>query len=198
MGSFGRGEADEWSDLDLLVVTSDADFGDYERARNEHWSSAELFIDARRNAPAGARSAATVHVRSGLPIWVDWYTYPLAMAALPSDCLVRYDCEHVPRADEPFADWNSRGPREKPLDTAPHEKLHARLAMVPIAGKYIARRSAQAQPMLAFLGAGPIGNDPAQQPAALRQFVEQVTPDCPAPLASAVESYLSLVATAIA
>jgi hypothetical protein len=94
VGSFGRGEADDWSDLDLLVVTSDSHFDDFiEFARNPGWSTAELFIDARRNAPVGAMSAATVYVRSGLPIWVDWHVYPLAMAAWPSDCAVRHGGE---------------------------------------------------------------------------------------------------------
>jgi hypothetical protein len=139
VASFGRDTADEWSDLDLLVVTSDDHFDDFiEPARNSHWSTAELFLDARRNAPIGAMSAATVFIRSGLPIWVDWYVYPLALAAWPSDCAVRHGAERVPRVSLSFAVWNDRGPRRTPLDTSPQEELQARLAMAVIAGKYIA------------------------------------------------------------
>ena len=51
VGSFGRGEADSWSDLDLLVFVRDADFGAFTSPEgNGYWFTADRFTDARRNA----------------------------------------------------------------------------------------------------------------------------------------------------
>ena len=38
VGSFGRGEADAWSDLDVLIATDDARFEEFvDRERNSSW-----------------------------------------------------------------------------------------------------------------------------------------------------------------
>ena len=59
VGSFGRGEADNWSDVDLLVIVHDRDFGTFvDPQQNRLWSSTHLVLDVRRNAPVGATSLA--------------------------------------------------------------------------------------------------------------------------------------------
>lgn len=141
VGSFGRREADAWSDVDLLVIVGDRHFAAFvDPERNTLWSTAELLVDARRNAPVGATSLATVCVRSGLPIGADWYVYPSSMGAWPRDCQVMRGPDAAARTDVPFADWNGGGRRNRPIDIDPAKQLQARLAMVPIAGKYAAHR----------------------------------------------------------
>ncbi len=74
----------------------------------------------------------------------------------------------------------------------------SRLAMVPIAGKYIARRSASAPPMIRFLGGvSDAEDDPAQQLHSLRAAAAQLSHSRSGWLADAVESYLELVQSAI-
>jgi predicted nucleotidyltransferase len=198
VGSFGRGEADDWSDVDLLVFVRDADFGAFiDPERNALWATAQLLVDARRNTPIGAMSVATLYVRSGLPISADWYVYPSSMAAWPDDCEVVHGADAAPRTDAPFAQWNGDGPRNQPLDLSPAEELQARLAMVPIAGKYIARRSPSADGMLQFLGARAPSSQPATQLEALQGLVAARLAECPAWLVSTVSEYLSLVALTV-
>src|ERR1700751_6002361 len=65
IGSLGRGEADNWSDIDLLILMGEqalAQFVDEPAARP--WAQADLLSDGRHNSPAGATSVGTTHIRS--------------------------------------------------------------------------------------------------------------------------------------
>lgn len=198
VGSFGRGEADGWSDVDLLVFIRDGDFGAFiDRERNAFWSTAQLLVDAGRNAPMGATSVATLYLISGLPIGADWYVYPSSMGAWPDDCQVMHGADSAPRTNTPFAEWNGGGARNQPVDISPAEELQARLAMVPIAGKYIARRSPAADGMLQFLGAPAPSTQPLAQLQALQDLVADLAAECPTWLVSTVSEYLSLVALTV-
>ncbi len=198
VGSFGRGEADNWSDVDLLVIVRDEDFGAFvDPARSRLWSTAHLLIDARRNAPVGATSVGTVCVRSGLPIGADWYLYPSSMGGWPRDCEVEHGADAAPRSGMPFAEWNGRGPRNEPIEIGPAEARQARLAMVPIAGKYVARRSPIADGMLQTLGTPAPSGQPSAQLEALEALVAELAGSCPTWLVAAVSGYLALVARTI-
>ena len=64
VGSLGRGEADNWSDIDLLILMGDralARFIDEPAARP--WAQADLLSDGRHNSPAGATSVGATHIR---------------------------------------------------------------------------------------------------------------------------------------
>lgn len=194
VGSFGRGQADDWSDVDLLIIVSDEDFHAFvDPQRNRLWSDADLVIDARRNTPIGATSFATLHVMSGLPIGVDWYVYPASLAAWPRDCQVVDGPDVAPSTEEPFSAWNGRGPRNEPIATAAGGATLARLAMVPIAAKYIARRSSAAGEMLEFLGVGAPSLEPRAQVEALQRLVSERAAGCAPELVAAVSEFLSLV-----
>jgi len=57
VGSLGRGEADNWSDIDLLILMDDeaiTPFADDPATRP--WARADLRSDGRHNSPAGATS----------------------------------------------------------------------------------------------------------------------------------------------
>lgn len=175
VGSFGRGQQDEWSDLDILVTVVDGEFGAFtDGMDNVPWSSADVFIDARRNAPASARAASTIHVVSGLPVGTDWYVYPRSVAAWPVDCVVRDDRGGIPRTTESFDAWNGRGPRGAPLPTSESLQAQARLAMVLIAAKYVVRGSAQGAPMLEFLGAKGPGSSATDLLESLNDLVDRL------------------------
>ena len=197
VGSFGRGEADNWSDLDLLVIVRDTDFGTFiDPERNRLWSSAHLLIDARRNARVGAMSVATTYLRSGLPIGADWYVYPVSMGDGPGTD-IRGGVDAVPMSKRPFAQWNARRLRNEPYRDPPAEERQARLAMVLIAGRDLARRSPLADKMLQTLGAAASGDQPRTQLLALEKLVAELATDCPTWLVAAVSNYLSLVALAL-
>lgn len=84
VGSRGRHDGDDGSDVDLLVVVHDAAFADFTDQRwNRLWAGTDLLIDARQNAPAAATSMGALHVRSGLALGVDWYVHRVSMAAWP-------------------------------------------------------------------------------------------------------------------
>jgi hypothetical protein len=76
VGSLGRGDADDWSDVDLLIVVPDDQVGHYPDATQlprpdlVTWS-----IDARHNAPRGASAIGIDYGIDGLPLHVDWYVY---------------------------------------------------------------------------------------------------------------------------
>lgn len=194
VGSFGRGDADDWSDLDVLVIVEDADFAAYiDPTENELWSSADVFIDARRNAPDAAMSAGTIYIESGLPVGVDWYVYPRAIAAWPADCAVQRDGAGIQRVIEVFAEWNDRGPHSAPHHASPTVERRARLAMVPIAAKYITRGSERAAPLLASLNAECQTTDPAEMVAALDRLVDQIASSSPAHVVAAIRRYLAYV-----
>ena len=200
VGSLGRGEADDWSDVDLLVVVDD---GKVELlvdpSQDWLWEGAELVIGGRQNAPAGAMSVGTVYVRSGLPLGVDWYVYPVSMAAWPSDCVVVHETSELRRVGDAFSVFNSAGPRQVGASKTPEEVRRARLAMVQIAGKYVARRSLKAVPMIEFVGGTTLaaGSTPADQLRALRDVFGRLSMGARSRLADAVEAYLDIVESAV-
>lgn len=196
VGSLGRGDGDDWSDVDLLVAVHDpkvAEFAD--RSRNLRWAGADLLVDARQNAPAGARSVSTLYVRSGLPLGVDWYVYPASRAAWPADGRVLHDPAGLPRVGEPFAAFNARGPRQPGTAKTPDEVRLGTLAMVPIAGKHVARRSPAAAGMIESGGgpAGLAGAAPAEQLRALRAVAARLSDGAHPQVEAAVAAYLGLI-----
>lgn len=153
VGSFGRGEADEWSDLDLLVVVGDDDVATW-TAHNDVWAAAALVVPAPQNTRSTASSAGSLHVADAWPVGVDWYVYPCAEASWPVDCAMLFGADRVERTDRWFDDWNALGPRGTSHGFSDDELTMARLAMarlamVPITEKQIAR----GQTSLAELGA---------------------------------------------
>jgi predicted nucleotidyltransferase len=150
VGSFGRGQADDWSDLDLLVVIADASYAEW-ILHNALWDQAELLWFAPQNTRATATSAGTLHVQDELPVGVDWYVYPATEAAWPADAMVISGDTAVDGTDVAFADWNARGPRGSPRGTSPEHQLAIRIAMTTIAGKYVARRRSDAASMIELI-----------------------------------------------
>ena len=172
VGSFGRGEADRWSDLDLLVVIEDAGFTAW-AAENELWRQAEFLWRAPQNTRATATSVGTLHVTDALPVGVDWYVYRATEAAWPTDCAVILGRDFVSATDLTFRDWNALGPRGAPPAVSAEDRLAARVAMTTIAGKYVVRGSPDAARMIEFLTGDAASEEPTAQLAALEDFVRR-------------------------
>jgi len=196
IGSLGRGEEDNWSDIDLLILTEEeaiARFMDQPAATT--WARARLLADGRHNSPRGATSVGATHLCSGLPVHVDLHVHPADRTRLPSDGRVVFQRRPIEAQAASFDQLNASGPRQPPTTKSPEETRRIHLSYVPIAGKYIGRRSRRGLEMIRFLGRIPdfSAQDPAAQLLALRGIAAGLADPDSAWLSDAVASYLDLV-----
>lgn len=196
IGSLGRGETDNWSDIDLLILMSDhalAQFVDEPAARP--WAQAELLSDGRHNSPAGATSVGATHIRSGLPLWVDLHVHPAARTRWPTDGRIAFERSLIEMGILSFDQLNASGSRQPAIAKTADEVRRIHLSYVPIAGKYIGRRSPHACQMIRFLGKMPDFSacDPSAQLHALRRIAGDLSDPSWIWLSDAVTSYLDLV-----
>jgi len=204
VGSLGRGEADDWSDIDLLILAG-REFIDrfMTEPAASPWARADLLSDGRHNSPAGATSLGTTRIRSGLPLWVDLHVHPADRTCWPADSRVLFARRTVPAGRLPFGQFNASGPRQPATAKTADEVRRIYLGYVPIAGKYVARRSPRAAAMIRFLGGPPDldHRDPAAQLEALRDLARDLACDLAGPstrrLGAAVARYLDLVESAV-
>jgi len=200
VGSLGRGTADNWSDIDLLILMRDeeiARFADEPTARP--WARAGLLSDGRHNSPAGATSVGATHLRDGLPLWVDLHVHPVARTPWPADGRVVFERRPIEAGALSFDQLNASGARQPATAKTADEIRRIHLSYVPIGGKYVARRSPRAQQMIRFLGGRPDVNadDPVAQLRALRGIAAALADPSPAWLSDAVSVYLDLVAATV-
>jgi Nucleotidyltransferase domain len=111
VGSLGRGEEDNWSDIDLLILAS-AQF--IRQFMNEPaaspWAHAELLSDGRHNSPAGATSLGATHIRSGLPLCVDLHVHLADRTPWPTDSHVVFERRPLKTGTLSFGEFNASGP----------------------------------------------------------------------------------------
>jgi len=199
VGSLGRGEEDNWSDIDLLVLAG----GQFIRQfMNEPaaspWARADLLSDGRHNSPAGATSLGTTHLRSGLPLWADLHVHPSGRTPWPADGRVVFERRPARTGTLSFGEFNASGPRQPATVKTADEVRRVHLGYVPIGGKYVGRRSPRAGAMIRFLGRRDFtSQDPAAQVVALRGIAKDLSSPPLAQFGDAVESYLDLVEAAV-
>ena len=196
IGSLGRGEADNWSDIDLLILMDDqtlAQFADEPAARP--WAQADLLSDGRHNSPAGATSVGTTRIRSGLPFSVDLHVHPAARTRWPADSRIVFERRPIAISALSFDQLNASGSRQPATAKTADEIRRIHLSYVPIAGKYVGRRSPRAREMIRFLGKMPDFSacDPSAQLLALRSIARNLSDPSWTWLSEAVTSYLDLV-----
>jgi hypothetical protein len=99
----------------------------------------------------------------------------------------------------PFGEFNASGPRQTATAKAAVEVRQIHLGYVPIAGKYIGRRSPRAVEMIRFLGQrrDVSERDPDAQIRALRGIAEDLSSPSSRQLGDAVACYLDLVEAAV-
>jgi hypothetical protein len=196
VGSLGRGEEDNWSDIDLFILASDQFIGQFmNEPAASPWARADLLSDGRHNSPAGATSLGTTHLRSGLPLWVDLHVHPADRTPWPADSRAVFERRPVKTGTLPFGEFNASGPRQPATAKTADEVRQIYLGYVPIAGKYVGRRSPRAGEMIRFLGQRRdfTDHDPAAQLLALRGIAKDLSSPSRGQLGDAVASYLDLV-----
>jgi hypothetical protein len=196
IGSLGRGEADNWSDIDLLVLMGDQPLARFaDNPAVSPWAQADLLVDGRHNSPAGAASIGATHIRSGLPVHVDLHVHAAARTRWPTDSRVAFERRRVELGAQSFDEVNASGRRQPATTKTADEIRMIHLSYVPIAGKYIGRRSPRAIQMIRFLGQVPdfTDEDPAAQLRALRGIARDLSDPSWAWLSHAVTAYLDLV-----
>jgi predicted nucleotidyltransferase len=85
-GSFGRGDADALSDLDVWVVVADEHVPSTAAARGDYAARLAppvLLLEAPANAPPGGAYLLAMYAGSAGPQIVDWVWQPLSRARLP-------------------------------------------------------------------------------------------------------------------
>jgi hypothetical protein len=195
VGSLGRGQEDNWSDIDLLILASEELIGQFmNEPAASPWARADLLSDGRHNSPAGATSLGTTHIRSGLPLWVDLHVHPADRTPWPTDSRVVFERRPVTPGTRSFDELNADGPRQPATAKTADEVHQIHLGYVPIGGKYVGRRSPRAGEMIRFLGQRDFHEpDPVAQIRALRGIAEDLASPSLGQLGDAVACYLDLV-----
>ncbi|MFC4121672.1 nucleotidyltransferase domain-containing protein [Nonomuraea zeae] len=226
VGSLGAGRADDWSDVDLLVFVDDARIDD--GVVTHGLGKPALTFDARHNGPRGTRAISGQYLVDGLPLWADWHLHPVSRASWPADAAVifdrrafnqhrldqhevnrhhldrhgfdrhRLDRRGFDRLPVTFAELLAAGEREPPTRKSPADHRALQLALIPIAGKRLARRSPETARMIEFVG-GPYAPEAtwADHLTTLRQLLGGFAAlGLPASVAAA-HAHLDLVADAL-
>jgi predicted nucleotidyltransferase len=194
VGSLGRGDADDWSDIDLLIVVPDGQVDQYADVTRLPGSEQVIWsIDARHNAPRGAGAIGARYVIDGLPLHVDWYVYPISRAAWVADAKVIFDEPGLRRLGDTFREHQDKREVQPPAPKAANAHRLLQVSLIPVAAKYVARRSADAGRMVEFVG-GPCVPEavPAEYLAILRRLLVQYRDDAPEEMLAPVSRYLDL------
>jgi hypothetical protein len=191
VGSLGAGRADDWSDVDLLVVVEDEHLDEYSVPDRLPIGPGQLAfaIDARHNGPIGTRAVSAQYVLDSLPLWVDWHIHPISVASWPPDSAVVFDRHGITRSVSEYS-----GEHEPATPKTVDEQEAMRLALIPIAAKQLARHSPEATHAIEFLGGSPDG-DWTDHVAALRQLLNQFDFDAHTASLAAAHAYIDLLET---
>jgi hypothetical protein len=115
-GSLGRGDADAWSDIDVVVFVDDERLPSVvaDRLGMPNVIAPALYVlDSPWNAPpGGAQLNALYRLPSGCPIYVDWNVWPASMTAVPTD-------GRGLSSVEPFLAWTSISSTGRPSPDVP-------------------------------------------------------------------------------
>jgi len=205
VGSLGRGTADDWSDIDFMILMDDGQISCFaDRPADRSWVRAPLIVDSRQNAPAGCTQVNAVHLLDGLPFWVDYCVFPASATAWPIGCKVLFERQKVAACGDTFDVLTSRGPRQLARQITAEELRHKYLSFIPLTAKDIARGNSQhVRDMIRFIGRDPGYQDlePSSQLDRLRAITRQLSDpsDCScAWLTDAVSAYLDLVERSVA
>ncbi|WP_029136347.1 nucleotidyltransferase domain-containing protein [Nakamurella lactea] len=199
VGSLGRGDDDDWSDIDLLIVVPDTQVARFVDARElPRADDLRLSFDARHNAPRHAGAVSGEYVIDGLPLWVDWYIYPASEAGWATDATVVFDRQGLPDLAVSFADHLAGRDIQPATVKAPDEHERLRAALIPIAAKHVVRRSPQAAKLMEFVGGPPAPEAAAaEQLDVLRQLLFHYSHRLPDDRRTAIANYLDLVGHAL-
>ena len=179
-GSGGRGEADDWSDLDINVIAADDDSS--ELLANAHEAEAfgdlVVWVDCSFNAPPGGAMTFARYVVGDDLVLVDWHAWPRSRGRLTAGAKVLWARTGV--ALEPFDGTVVDLTGSQVLRTIPpysrQQRAEWELCMLQIAASRPARGE-DARQMAALIGiALPDGLDPHAQLDALEAHLHALAP----------------------
>jgi predicted nucleotidyltransferase len=158
-GSLGRGQGDEWSDVDLVVAVT-PDVIEHRAAFVTAFGDAVFVFDSQWNSPLdGAQCNVLYDVGCDWLLYVDWDLWPRHRAVVTPDVDVVFNRVGLPETDL-LLDEHRTWPRHPRPEMTPAHLRRARLAMLPIIAKCIARGDTErAQRMLTNLGFAPSATD---------------------------------------
>ena len=132
-GSFGRGEDDAWSDLDLHLAIEDAHFESWWQARESLYREIAPPLFVQREKPSNAQEGGHFQlVYFPGPVEVDWNVGPVSLAARPLTSRMLFARQDIPITQARMIDDDQRRERlQKSTDFF--------WAMTPIAVKYVGR-----------------------------------------------------------
>lgn len=143
-GSLGRREEDALSDIDIWVVVRDNDAQQVIENRRKFVTCLGKPVhiqEAPQNAPVNGGYLLTLYATPLGIQHIDWYWEPASQAKIPRDARLLFD-----RAELPYYVLASHPPRanvevqENPVEET-QKNIDFFWSMVPITGKYIARRN---------------------------------------------------------
>ena len=148
-GSLARGDSDDLSDIDLVVVVSDSDLTGIVTNRYDFVAQVGtpvLLLENPQNAPPGGAYLLALYPGEAGPMHVDWFLEPLSGSRVPDDAEVLFDRYglRIIAGDEWRAlhhsspDSNVGFPVELPHPIT--QQITFFWAMSVIVAKYIARR----------------------------------------------------------
>jgi predicted nucleotidyltransferase len=134
-GSAGRGEADDWSDLDIQVVSSETSASVVSSSMEaERFGDLVIWVDCSWNAPVGGTMAFARYLAPEGLIMVDWNAWPLVAACLPLGCRPLWIRPGVdlPTFEGTLHEWITSRPRQPTLPYSRQQRLEWELCMLHI------------------------------------------------------------------
>lgn len=134
LGSLGRGDADELSDVDMWITFTDADVA---RAIEERFGLYQgiapvvLVHEAKGNAPAGGHFSLVIFETDAGPLMADFQFSPLSSSVLDDEARSLFAHQRVPRGKK-----QSQGGSHSPTR---QERVDFVIAMAATGLKYLAR-----------------------------------------------------------
>ena len=178
-GSAGRGEADEWSDLDIIVVADEETATVLATpAEAGHLGDLAIWVDCSFNAPFGGTQAFTRYLVPEGMVLVDCNAWPLAAARHPVGARLLWIRDGL--AIEPFdgtsVDFVKSRPRRKMPPYSRQQRAEWELCMCHIAIS-LPMRGRDVQPALKLIGIeGKAPSDLAGQLNMIRDHIVRLEP----------------------
>ncbi|RAO38336.1 hypothetical protein PSN13_00801 [Micromonospora saelicesensis] len=196
VGSLGRGSADPYSDVDLVVAVDDTTpqrvFDD--PGAGLHLPGRVLFTRNKpRNAPAGGGYVTVCVELAALPVLIDLYLWPITTAALPTDGrLLLHRASPPPRTGLAFMPLMDRHRTPDSTGADPNHPSSI-LLLVQLAAKYLARGDRPRHVAITRHLAFPSGAEIVTLRQILDERVDQAATEVLRPAISAAHRLLDLV-----
>ncbi|MEU7926350.1 nucleotidyltransferase domain-containing protein [Micromonospora sp. NPDC049107] len=198
VGSFGRGSADPYSDVDLVVAVDDTTPQSVldDPVAGLHLPGRLLFTRGKpRNAPAGGGYVTACVELAALPVLIDLYLWPATTAAIPTDGrLLLYRESPPPRTGLAFMPLLDQ---HRTSDSTGADANHPAsiLFLVQLAAKYLARGDRQRHVAITQHLGFPSGVEIVTLRQILDERVDQAAAEVMRPAINAAHRLLDLVDT---